>query len=100
MPSKQIYFEDVEAGSRQVVREAPRREMPRVAILTKAMDEKNGGERPAILREEPLPDHRERDRTARHHDLFQEVVMIVPIDCLSHRALMEDQCSLGSKSPP
>ena len=61
----EIEVEDVVPGAREVVGEAPRRQVPGVAVLPEAVDEQDRRAGAALVGREPLPHHRERDLAAR-----------------------------------
>jgi hypothetical protein len=91
----EVEVEDVVAGAREVVRDAPGREMPGVAVLTEAVDEQNRSAGAAVVRDEPLSDHRKRNAASAHHQLLHERRTLVTIDGLFEGAAVEDQAVSG-----
>ena len=91
----QIEVEDVEAGAREVVREAARGQVPRVAVLPVAVDEQHRRDacrRFARVRLRTIASGTPRRRRpdAHDHELLDEPPALVAVDGLVHHLGCED----------
>lgn len=85
----EIEIEHVEPCSREVVREAPGRQVPGVAVLPEPVDEQHGPEGPLAVRGS-LSDHGQRNGTTCKYDFLPERRSLVPVDELLDDALVEN----------
>ena len=85
----QVEVEDVVSGPREVVREAPRRQMPRVAILPEPVHEQDRGARPLPVRG-ALAHHREGHPASGDDDFFSKRGSLVSIDQLLDDAAVKN----------
>jgi hypothetical protein len=90
----QVEVEHVEARRREVVGEAARGQVPRVAVLAEAVDQQHGGVRPLAGRE-ALAHHGERDGAVRHHDLLAERPDVTAVDDLIDDSPVKDHVNIG-----
>ena len=95
MPAE-VQVEDVEAGCREVVREASRGQVPRVPVLSEPMDEQDRAAGVVLAAVEPLPDHRERHASARDDKLLQKGRSLVAIDRLLECTAVKNQGDVSS----
>jgi hypothetical protein len=91
----EIEVEDVVAGAGEMVRDAPCREVPRVAVLPEAVDEQHRRPRSALVAGETLPHHREGDLPARDDQLLHERRAVVPVDRLLEGTAVENHVFNG-----
>ena len=87
----EVDVEHVEALGREVVREAPRRQVERVPVLPEPVDEQDGRAR-GLGAGEPLAHHRQRDPRRDGH-LFAEGGHLVVVDRLFDEAPVEDHAA-------
>ena len=94
-----VDVEDVVPGRGEGVREAPRREVPGVAVLAEAVDEEDRRARPSQLGR-TFPDHCQRNFAAGHDELLEEGGAVLPVDRLLDGPPVEDhavskKCSIA-----
>ena len=93
----EVQVEDVVTGAGEVIGEATRRQVPCVAVLAEPVDEQDGSPRAAAVRDEALPDHRQRYASPGDDQLLHERRPFVPIDRLFEGASVENQRRASSR---
>ena len=84
-----VEIEYVEPRAREVVREAPGGQVPRVAVLAKPVNQQHRRPRPLAVGD-PLADHGQRDAASGDNDFFSKRGTLVSIDQLSDDAAVEN----------
>lgn len=93
VPAK-IEVEHVEASAREVIREAARRKVPRVAVLAEAVDEEDRSAGAPRVGREAFAHDREGNATRRDDQLLHERRAIAPIDRLLEGPSVENHAGL------
>jgi hypothetical protein len=92
----QIEVEHVEPGPGEVVREAPRWQVPGITVLPESVHQKDRCPRPSALRFQALTHDREGHTTGRtcDHQLLNELSALPPIHDLLNDSTVKDQVGL------
>ncbi len=91
----EVQVENVIAGACEMIRKAPCRQVPCIAVLTEPVDKEDGGQLSPAVRPGALAPHRRGPPPAADDELLHERRSFVPVDGLFEGTAVEDQASIG-----